>query len=155
MMKTTVDSPNRLRDKTRISKQHPLLVEDGSPDVKIFEKKSGKLLAIGYDRIVYGDHGPYIEFSLYHIKFKNFPQNKVKTDKSYYDEWRTESGKTLLYEQKKTVRNLPNPPAGKYSVNNDRFEGYADYRVGKFYISPDCIYETSTKELEEICSRLN
>jgi len=34
------------------------------------------------------------------------------------------------------VKNIPNPPKGKYSCNHNRVDGYADYKIGRFYISP-------------------
>jgi hypothetical protein len=43
----------------------------------------------------------------------------------------------MLYVQKRTVSTLKNPPAGAHSVNNNKPEGYADYKVGMLYISPD------------------
>ena len=42
----------------------------------------------------------------------------------------------MLYEQRYTVRNLSNPPRGEHSFQGNRVEGYADYRPGRFYISP-------------------
>lgn len=45
----------------------------------------------------------------------------------------------MLYHQFKTVEHLPNPPESKYAVNNNRPEGYADYRVGRLYLDPDDI----------------
>ena len=62
---------------------------------------------------------------------------------AWYDEAYTESG-VLLYMQKRTVDGLPNPPKGKYSVNNNRSEGYADYRIGYMYIDPDKIESVQT-----------
>ena len=42
----------------------------------------------------------------------------------------------MLYEQKKSVKNVPNPPRkGAFSVFNNRSEGYADYKPGMYYIS--------------------
>ena len=46
-------------------------------------------------------------------------------------------GNVKLYSQRKTVSDQPNPPVGKYSVHHNRKEGYADYKIGYFYISPD------------------
>tara|TARA_R110002096_G_scaffold102957_1_gene227179 strand:- start:148 stop:8907 length:8760 start_codon:yes stop_codon:yes gene_type:complete len=135
--KTTIDSPNRKRDAARVRKEHPDLTEQGNKST-VFTDKNGEVLATGYDRVVYGDHGPYIEFSRDNMRMEAFPgRNK----RSFYDEGYTSDKKVKLYIQKRDVstgQNLrKNPPAGKYSVSNNRPEGYADYKPGKFYISPD------------------
>ena len=98
----------------------------------------GELIAVNYERIVYGDHGPYIEFRKDQIEWDSFPQSKDKgASISYYDEYHTADGNVKLYAQRKTVSDQPNPPPGKYSVHHNRAEGYADYKVGYYYISPD------------------
>lgn len=133
---TTIDSPNRVRDAKRIAKEHPDLKEQGNTKT-VFTDKNGNVLATGYDRVVYGDHGPYIEFSPNQVNMEAFPQVKKKGSKAWYDEGRTADGSVKLYMQKRDVSTLPNPPKGKYSAKNNRTEGYADYKPGKYYISPD------------------
>jgi hypothetical protein len=102
----------------------------------------------GYERIVYGDHGPYIEFTLQnfrckvkskfgnHIDFHNLPGE----DFQYYYYWLQPINcpDIKVYLQIKTVHNLPNAPKredGKPSCFN-RVEGYADYKRGYFYVDP-------------------
>lgn len=91
-----------------------------------FTTKSGLIVANGYDRIVIGKRGPYIEFSDRHIVMENiyvpFDQKyRLGNDKYFYDEWRTKGEENVkIYNQKNTVE-------------------YADYRIGKWYISPDLV----------------
>ena len=77
---TTIDSPNRLRDQVSV-KRHINLEEKGNSDTKLFWSKGDcdKMLAKGYNRIVYGDHGPYVELDQEHVCFENFPKSKTKT----------------------------------------------------------------------------
>lgn len=123
------------------------------------------LLATGYKRVVFGDHGPYVEFSREHICWKNFPvfneEKAAAAAMRYYDEWfsvaRSVSGKPImLYAQLRDVSGKKMPPRdgkpgavyrsrcderrdGKEAevdaAVND--EGYADYVPGCFYLSPD------------------
>ena len=63
-----------------------------------------------------------------------------KPSHAYYDERFTKDNHVKAYEQRKTVRDKPNPPPGEWSANNDRHAtGYADYQPGYIYISADCI----------------
>lgn len=96
-------------------------------------------MATGYERVVYGDHSPYIEFTTDKINWDNFIHHKIKGPASYYHEHYNQDKTVMLYHQFKTVENLPNPPEGKYSVNNNRHEGYADYRISRLYLDPDDI----------------
>ena len=95
----------------------------------------GTHVATGYKRIVYGDHGPYFEFDESQIIFKNFKWFKKKSSLAFYDERYTENRHVKLYEQKKSVNRVPNPPRGAFSKRNNRPEGYADYLPGMYYIS--------------------
>lgn len=54
---------------------------------------------------------------------------------SFFDEYYTVEGSTMLYAQKRTVVNKPNPPSGPWSAQNNRPEGYANYLIGKFYLA--------------------
>ena len=95
-------------------------------------------MAVRYERMVYGDHGPYIELRPDDIVRSAWKVGRKKSDQAYYQECYPKDGSNVkLYVQKRTVANLPNPPAGKWSVKNNRKEGYADYRVGMLYIDPD------------------
>jgi hypothetical protein len=145
--KSTIDSENRKRDAARLAQELPDLTEQGREDVSL-QDAEGREIAVGYVRVVYGDHGPYIEMRRDQVNFPQLPKHKTKGPKAWYDEWRTEDGKVLVYEQKRDVSMLPNPPAGKYSVKNNRPEGYADYRVGMFYVSPDSL-QLGTMDVED------
>lgn len=131
-MKTTAIYLNRIKNRNELFSLIPIN-EFGDSEV-YFLTKNGVILCNGYDRIVFGDHGPYIEFNksqicntwIYDRKNIGFYNKLYPVDKT----------KILLYEQLKTVSNLPNPPKGKRSFRGNRLEGYADYKIGKFYISP-------------------
>ena len=45
----------------------------------------------------------------------------------------------MTYEQKRSVKGKPNPPAGSWSVSLNRPDGYADYQIGMIYIAADKI----------------
>lgn len=93
---------------------------------------------MGYDRIVYGDHGPYVELSPEHVCWPTFHDGFVqKPEISFYDELWTCDGSTMLYAQKRPVLNKPNPPCGPFAVQNNRREGYANYLGGKYYLSAE------------------
>lgn len=129
--------PNRIRDKLRVETQLKL-PEGGNPFTAFYARRSGGLLiATGYERIVYGDHGPYIEFSDHQIRWSAFPRFKPRSPWSYYDLWCTSDQRLELYAQKRRVTGKPNPPSGQWSVCNHRPEGYADYRVGMCYVAID------------------
>merc|ERR1719253_1627248 len=92
---------------------------------------------MGYERIVFGDHGPYVELLNHHICWQSFPVWNEKPAASYFDECWTPDGKTMLYAQKRPVTNKPNPPRGANSVQNNRAEGYANYLQGRFYLAAE------------------
>eukprot|EP00392_Amoebophrya_sp_AT5.2_P009324 g9352.t1 len=97
--------------------------------------KAPLLIARGYERIVYGDHGPYVELAAKHINFEAFPYFFEKPHYSYYDEYYAEN-KAMLYAQKKFVTNKKAPPkTGAWATDNNRPEGYANYVPGMFYLS--------------------
>lgn len=63
-----------------------------------------------------------------------------KPSHAYYDERFTRDNHVKAYEQRKTVRDKPNPPPGEWSASNGRYDtGYADYQPGYIYISADCL----------------
>lgn len=138
-MKTQIDSPNRQRDAERLAKTHPGLCEAGNGTTRFFEAGTRLLLAVGYSRITFGDHGPYLEFAWHHLNGDAFPRFREKGPRAYYNEAFTAAG-TMLYCQRRGVEKLPNPPAGRWSCNNNRPEGYANYRPGYFYINPDRVF---------------
>jgi len=137
---------NRIEDKKDVEEKLKISEEGNASDK--FYLPNGDLLCEGYDRIVYGDHGPYLEFSSCHLKTKLFSKfgNKVDAenlpgeDYKYYYFWLTpENNPNIkIYLQIKPVNNLPNAPRrddGKPSKFN-RKEGYADYKRGYFYVDP-------------------
>jgi hypothetical protein len=65
---TTAIYPNRQEDKL-ILEERLNLKEDGISNIE-FHIPFGPLFAKGYSRIVYRDHGPYIEFSENQIKIE-------------------------------------------------------------------------------------
>jgi len=133
MFQTTSIYENRIRDKKELLAEIPLN-EEGNPET-LFLSNKGNLLCTGYERIVFGDHGPYIEFSIYQLNMDNWFSERKGI--GYFDKFypRDES-RILMYAQRRTVEKLPNPPKGKRSFRGNRKEGYADYKVGMFYISP-------------------
>ena len=129
---TTLDLPNRLADKASVESKLGL-PEDGASFSGQIQTPNGNLIASGYARIVYGDHGPYIEFAANQVSLTDWDIRR-KGETSWYDEARLDG--VMLYLQKKTVATLPNPPAGANSVRNNRPEGYADYKPGMIYVDP-------------------
>ena len=136
---TTADSWNRIRDKHRIESS-TILREEGAENVEIISP-ANTVLAVGYKRIVYGDHGPYIELEPRHIVRSAWKCLFRKNEKAYYQECFPKDGSGVkLYVQMRDVKNLPNPPSGYWAVRNNRKDGYADYRVGMLYINPDHVH---------------
>jgi hypothetical protein len=132
---STAIYPNRIKDKEKVESLLQLW-EFGTPNV-LFLTKSKSPVFKGYVRVVYGDHGPYVEFELTNLISKNIIRkfNNVVSNGSYY-EWLTiadDSG-IKIYYQLRDVHNLPNPPHPGYHGN--RKEGYADYRPNYYYVSP-------------------
>ena len=98
---------------------------------------SGRRLLEGYNRVVYGDGGPYVEFEGSMLVQEVRMVDRSAEQYRYYDTWFTACG-VKLYCQRRTVVGKPNPPqTGKYCCNNNRVGGYADYRVGKWYVAAD------------------
>ena len=106
---------------------------DGDPNLKFYTKEK-LLLATGYIRIVIGGRGPYIEFSPSQIEYNNiyipdYARYKLYNDLSYYHEFRSNDKCFVkLYHQKIGV-------------------GYADYKVGMWYISP---FNVITDEYDDL-----
>jgi len=133
MFKTTAIYENRIRDKKELFAEIPL-TEEGDAQT-LFLTNKDNLLCTGYERIVFGDHGPYIEFSIYQVNFDNWFSERIGV--GYYDKfYPRDETRILMYAQRRTVEKLPNPPKGKRSFFGKRMEGYADYKVGMFYICP-------------------
>ena len=97
----------------------------GCPEISFYTKHD-LLLAKGYNRIVIGGRGPYIEFSTFQIVMDNIyipnhAKHKLQESLSYYHEYRSKDQSYVkLYFQRIGV-------------------SYADYKVGKWYIDPMCL----------------
>lgn len=150
---TTAIYPNRVEDKEEL--ESILDIPEEGDSTTNFYLPNGNLFATGYVRIVYGDHGPYLEFSKENIKIALTSRfgNKIDYDNlpgddfKYYYFWLQPDGNPdiKVYLQIKPVINLPNAPRradGKPSAFN-RKEGYADYKRGFIYVDP---YMLATKE---------
>lgn len=101
----------------------------GNSGIELFSK-SRSVLSRGYNRIVIGGRGPYVEFTDEQINFKSFyiPKDRLfrVTDRRvYYIEFRSiDESNVKLYYQLQTV-------------------AYADYKIGMLYISPyDLFFST-------------
>ena len=132
---STAIYPNRQLERYAI--EHTLgLPEFGNSDFE-FKTKDGTLFANSYRRIVYGDHGPYIEFRTEDVKCKLQRHFKEAATKESYYEWLepVSDSSIKVYYQLKSVAHLKNPPPGGFKGN--RQEGYADYLPGFIYVSPD------------------
>jgi len=84
---------------------------------------TGLLMANSYRRIVWGDRGPYVEFTSNDLVHDAFELNRMEmwrmsSPAAYYVDYRTkDTAAVKIYWQKRTV-------------------DYADYRIGLYYISP-------------------
>lgn len=142
-MNTTAIYENRIKDKKELLSLIPL--NEFGDDETIFQTSNNLILCIGYNRIVFGDHGPYLEFEKENVIFDNWICKRKNI--GYYDKYYpTDKTSILLYAQRSTVNNLPNPPKGSRSFEGNRKEGYADYIVGRYYISP---YENHLRILKD------
>jgi hypothetical protein len=93
----------------------------------VFISENGIRLAQGYNRVVFGGRGAYVEFSPKHMCLKNIhiPENqlfRLSDLRIYYIEFRSsDESNVKIYYQMKTV-------------------AYADYKIGMFYMCPTQIY---------------
>lgn len=91
------------------------------PLIAKFSEKT--VIATGYERVVIGQRGPYVEFTKKQILEKGLyiPTKqlyRLSDPKVYYIEFRTIQGNAKVYYQMRTV-------------------AYADYKIEHFYISPN------------------
>ena len=139
MNKTTAIYRNRILDKKRVESE--LGLKEFGDDSTIFFTTNYTPIFKGFRRVVYGDHSAYVEFDPEHlICDKVVNKFKTETPKDAYYEWKTvlDGSNIKIYWQLRDVKNLKNPPPGGYRGN--RKEGYADYKPGKFYVSPWELY---------------
>jgi hypothetical protein len=144
-MNSTAIYPNRIEDKNKLEKELGFQ-EFGNNEIDLY-LTFGPQFAKGYKRIVYGDHGPYMEFTKDNIiielknKFHEIIRELPKEENSkYYYYWLYPENfnNIKVYWQIKPVHNIPNAPQrddGKISCFN-RDEGYADYKRGYYYVNP-------------------
>jgi len=89
----------------------------------------GDTVCTGYDRVVIGQRGPYVEVSPSQMLLRKLyiPKNqlyRLSDPKVYYIEFRTnDEANALVYYQMRNV-------------------AYADYKIGFYYISPDNLLYT-------------
>jgi hypothetical protein len=90
-----------------------------------FFTRSDLWIAMGYERVVWGDRGPYVEFAtgsilpgVLHVPDSQRWRLTTRNPRIYYQEWRTnDECDVMVYYQLREV-------------------GYADYKPGFWYISP-------------------
>lgn len=99
----------------------------GDPSTEFFSKSRVRL-ARGYDRVVLGGRGPYVEFSCRHLV--NDSLREVDVRHVYYVELRSIPDDVKFYAQLLRV-------------------DYADYVPGKFYASPFEMFDESGRVLIE------
>lgn len=98
-------------------------------DIKL-KTKSGTTICTGYERVVFGGRGPYVEFNKNQLIDNAFfvPNNqlyRLSDSRIYYIEFRSnDDANVKLYYQLRCV-------------------AYADYKLGYFYISPYDLYMDS------------
>jgi len=161
---TTDDPPplswNRARDLRAVKRWLGVTSADADPATEIRCATTKRAIAVGYARVLLGDHGPYLELSRASVRWEHM--RKVPAGEArFYDEWRvvvgddddddddgdgddddvdassSSGGGAKLYDQLKSVRGQANPPkdnAWAVSCDRDVEEGYADYRVGMAYV---------------------
>lgn len=130
---TTAIYKNRLADKAEVEAKYGWS-EWGDSETR-FVTRGGIVLAIGWRRISYSDHGPYVEFLKENLVAELAPHFPGICPPDAYYEWLepVADRRVKVYAQRRGVWHLPNPPAGGFRGN--RREGYADYRPGRFYVA--------------------
>lgn len=102
---------------------------------KFFTSFSGLVLATGYQGIVIGERGPYVEFALSDLVMDSFhipttEEWRKYAPNCYYVEWRTtDHYNTKMYQQTRLV-------------------DYANYKTGRYYISPFELKVVDPEEME-------
>lgn len=98
-------------------------IPDVGNDSTLFLTSTGYRLAQGYNRVVFGGRGAYVEFQPRHIFHSNIhiPETqlfRLSDPRIYYIEFRScDEDNVKVYYQMRTV-------------------AYADYKIGMFYICP-------------------
>ena len=101
----------------------------------IFHTKGGYVVSVGgYNRVVIGKRGPYIEFDKIDSIVRHIPKDqewRLYSKVVYYIEYRTNEDNVKIYYQLKPV-------------------DYADYKVHKYYISPFDLYIQGERVIDEL-----
>jgi len=111
-----------------------LLIPISGPQTIKLYTPSKTLICNGYQRIVIGDRGPYIEFDSHHIikDSMRIPESckwRINHRGCYYIEYRTcDDSYVMVYYQKKLV-------------------DYANYRPAFYYISPFDLVDENSQEI--------
>lgn len=165
--KVVLDDPfftlNRLQDQWRVQSQLQLC-EVGNSSTMFREllamkssREPGPVLAVGYERVLYGDGGAFVELNEQQICWEAWPHfhDKSEYHMAYYDEYFTRKsyiawvdrwdkwhpnpsrGLLMLYAQKHTVDDRPWAPGAAANPHVRREHGYADYRPGYYYMAAD------------------
>lgn len=88
-------------------------------------------LAVGYNRVIYGDHGPYVEFAPEHVNWDTFPVFIKHPKKSRYDLCMTKDERWVLFAQKRLMRSASDDGHSPSSKNS------AQYHPGLYYFPCD------------------
>lgn len=111
-----------MKTKKQIWRENLSVSEVGGIDALF--SHSGLLIAVGHNRVVIGDRGPYVELFPSNIMLHNLYipvefQYRLTDKRVYYVEYRSKCNSFLkVYFQKRTVK-------------------YADYQIDMYYISPN------------------
>lgn len=106
---------------------------EGSDNYPLFTLPNQQQISTGYTRVVIGERGPYVEFTDTQLLVENFhiPVAELWRPISslvYYVEYRTNLDKVKIYHQRRKV-------------------SYADYVIGKYYISPFDLCDSTGRAL--------
>ena len=108
---------------------HPVFAKDGSKVANRFKE------------VLLTDHGPYLELQRDDIIWERFTELRRDNPQRFYNLFKLKTPNLNhslnIYEQLKPVNQQKNPPKGKWSAKNEREGGYADYRVGMYYMPID------------------
>ena len=101
-------------------------IEDGS-NIPLYLNAPHFVISKGYNRVVIGQRGPYVEFNKNQIidsklYIPNSQLYRLSDPKVYYIEFRTTDCNAKVYYQMRSV-------------------AYADYKIGCFYIPPNDLYK--------------
>lgn len=160
---------NRLKDQWRVQEQLQIN-ELGDGSTTFYERpqkglRGSKILAVGYERVLFGDDGPYVELKHQQVRWEAWPHfhNKKGYQNSYYDEYYTDlshalwcrrwhqwtphptAGLVMLYAQTHPVNDRPWAPSAGMRPHAWREHGYADYRPGYYYLAADANLISATQ----------